>query len=1549
MEETIRIRSDIQEDGYSSEKFINVNIEQKFDFLEILSLRISQEDVYRKFCSDYGVIVGRVQANGGYGVPNANVSVFIPIDDIDANNDLLYGLYPYQSLLDKNDDGVRYNLLPKKRQNGCHFPVGSFPNKREFLDNDVLLEIHDKYYKFTTTTNHAGDYMLFGVPVGAHTIHIDVDISDIGVATRRPYDMIREGNPENMFDTPTKYKNDRDLDQLRQIVKGEMGVDVLPFWGDNSMCAVGINRVDYSLPVFIQTSSMFIGSVITDSEKNSLNRHCRARKKAGEICEMRTGQGQIEMIRKTIGGSVEYKMVDGGRVIDDDGTWAYQIPMNLNPMVTDEFGNLVPSEDPRKGLMTQAVVRFRVGMDITGGEGRLRETAQYLVPHNPNDDTEVDYDFGDDTNDDSFYTMRFNKIYTVRNFIPRFQGSRIFNADNRHFLGIKDVDDCSDKENFPYNRLETNVNPIFTIIITMMAMVGGIVYMLNALLFPIINMIIWIINKILELIQKIVDFLKNVICWFIDTWNSFFPITIAGNDFIDWAFPPNDFCDDTDDDTWGINYIGCIEMKCDQSSGTGSDCEGNPTQQAWAPGCECCGCCGGMGATDHCNESVGNDGDCVLNSGDNNNSVFHSASDESVINADLKEYLSCVAAGLAADFNMFKFDFYNDWVNGTLYHFLYKNKRTADHSSFCNIDTDANWLETLFGSQSYLYDTLVEPDGPNLIETLNTEKSYTYIGLNNGAIKKYYEHMYYAPYISGEKLFATDITCLGSSLRCDKDGFPYFIDRIPSTTYNMPPLYDSTMVVCDPITNDEVVLTTESGIIGSGEKPGLFMNVSILGLRANYCQGRSIKLVSELGRNTDELIEIPNPITALSPNPNGVIGRLDGYTTYNNSYSSLINCDLNGPPPEMLTSVNPDSAESQDIFDEYARFSLRGCNYGTAVQNPIFDEPFASSMYDGSSSYTPHLVFRDFNGHTHGAGDGEFGYNLNRGLSKNNSYYFYFGLNPSKTAINKLNTRYLTDCSYQEESDFVLRGTITNIVIGGTNGGIEVEILGGRAPYSYLILYPDGTDHYVDVEPNNILSFTGLESGIYTLTVTDATGGSARGVYEVTEPSPVGAGITPFNPTAAETATGKLVINSLVNGVSGTYTITVDGPGGPYIHTITTLDLPYTFPDLVDGSYTVTVTDGITTAIYQYTLIDPLPFDVVVTSDDIQCHNQTGSIHFNVLGGEYPVIPGVTGSTVVSHVFNTGNLSGDTYLVGALDGMGNPPTNITIDGVNHNPYSGPYPIIITNPALLEFNPTSGENILVFKNGDMGHVGFTLIGGSGDSDVSFNGGTSTSHTTPYDYSENKVAGGYSFTAIDEHGCTTQYSTTVFEPLPLSINVNSMTEPLCHDSDDGMIKINVDGGIPVANSFYGPYKTGLGYKVTLTDSGGVETVETIPHGVSYQYVIFDDLLRGNYTATVQDYYYESGTSQPAGTPVTIDVTLDAPPLLILELGAQTTTTITVNANGGSPNYSYYKKVGTNWVINTLSPTNKFIGLISGQSYEFRVSDSHGCYKDNTFSTV
>ena len=77
--------------------------------------------------------------------------------DVDLTNPVISSLYPYQSPFpdEKNSNGIRYNVLPKNKQTLDHTPVGTFPKKREILDDETILEIYEKYYKYTTTTNNS--------------------------------------------------------------------------------------------------------------------------------------------------------------------------------------------------------------------------------------------------------------------------------------------------------------------------------------------------------------------------------------------------------------------------------------------------------------------------------------------------------------------------------------------------------------------------------------------------------------------------------------------------------------------------------------------------------------------------------------------------------------------------------------------------------------------------------------------------------------------------------------------------------------------------------------------------------------------------------------------------------------------------------------------------------------------------------------------------------------------------------------------------------------------------------------------------------------------------------------------------------------------------------------------------------------------------------------------------------------------------------------------------------------------------------------------------
>jgi hypothetical protein len=464
----------IQTKPNDGDKYVKVKLDHSFDFLEILSLRLTQADVYRKFAADYGVIVGRVIANGGFGVPNAKVSVFIPLDS-NESNPLIKELYPYQTINDVNNQGIRYNLLEDLAQRSCHTPVGTFPNKRKVLDNDVWLEIYDKYYKFTTSTNFAGDFMLFGVPTGNQNMHMDVDLSNIDYISLKPYDLIEQGYTETLFESKTNFKSGTDLGSLVQIQSKDYAVNVLPFWGDLEENEVGINRVDFVLNTEIIPNATFFGSIFTDSKKSSIRKQCQPRETLGKNCDLATGVGNIEMIRRVSNTSNEVELIQiESKQIDENGNWAFTIPMNLNKFITDEFGNLVPSEDPNVGIATTTKVRFRMAIKEHLNGLKFRN-AHYLVPNMYNN-----YQFGSDTEDFDFFEMRWKKVYTVTNYIPRYQKAE--GSPTYLHTAIKDIGECENTQSFPFNRLKTNPTFFFTILCIFITIFAIIIDLINRLI-----------------------------------------------------------------------------------------------------------------------------------------------------------------------------------------------------------------------------------------------------------------------------------------------------------------------------------------------------------------------------------------------------------------------------------------------------------------------------------------------------------------------------------------------------------------------------------------------------------------------------------------------------------------------------------------------------------------------------------------------------------------------------------------------------------------------------------------------------------------------------------------------------------------------------------------------------------------------------------------------------------------------------------------------------------------------------------------------------------
>jgi hypothetical protein len=376
-----------------------VQLEQDVDTIEFLSMSISTKDVYQDFNADYGVLVGRVIANGGIGIPNAKISIFIPLTEEDANDSEISSLYPYTTPRDKNIDGKRYNLLPRVGRRSADGtispkqPFGSFPIKEETIINEPHLNIYKKYYKYTALTNSAGDYMIFGVPIGTQIVHLSVDITDIGKYSMTPAAMVTNlGYSPNLFtDNNTKIKPSNDLNDLPHIETQEISVDIVPFWGDITNFTIGITRQDFRIRSVLVNTFVIFGSVFTDSNETVGGKDVRDGRKINEINRMNDDSWlNLSVSSKRIGKITEKIYYYPADVSDDDinsgnvdpktqmlildksqysaytrdGDFAFIINCNRNKVITDEFGNEVPTPDTSpNGVFTK--FRGFITLEIT--------------------------------------------------------------------------------------------------------------------------------------------------------------------------------------------------------------------------------------------------------------------------------------------------------------------------------------------------------------------------------------------------------------------------------------------------------------------------------------------------------------------------------------------------------------------------------------------------------------------------------------------------------------------------------------------------------------------------------------------------------------------------------------------------------------------------------------------------------------------------------------------------------------------------------------------------------------------------------------------------------------------------------------------------------------------------------------------------------------------------------------------------------------------------------------------------------------------------------
>jgi hypothetical protein len=709
---------------------------------------------------------------------------------------------------------------------------------------------------------------------------------------------------------------------------------------------------------------------------------------------------------------------------------------------------------------------------------------------------------------------------------------------------------------------------------------------MNSFIIPAINAVFKILNTIIGGIVTIVNNIISVVCDLIN----YIPLA-----------PP---CSLSPIVFNGIPYIGCLTVRCPSDD--------NPSY--FAPGCRASG---------------GLDDGEGFNAADPRPDYY--CGDNAGHNCSLLDYAvgldDCIAFEMASSLNMFQFDFYNDWINGSLYSFLLKyKKRRKGQEKFCEYDCDDFVGDPNYSGvdsnengnpdnnchSNFLLDSCVVGTASSTANNVQKEKTESGT-IREGLVKKYEDEFYYAAtnHDTTYRLFATDIICLGSILKDDWQGVPNLQSYLIPSTYKVPPEIQE-------LDDNNSLLSCGMVDIG-GNTTGLFFGINCLGLQVNRDQCLNIKHICEFGVDTDESIE--DPITGSITEADCIIGSSD---------------------------INEISKEFRDVFTFL--------NNGTV--NPIFTNTIDTDF----NTQIPNLGYYDFTTtNDNGPQYIDFrGYIPTTALTNYNqpkhSYFMYFGIIPGKSALEKMNLKYFNECKFIELSDIIIDTSTTPSITN--DGSITFTFDGGFPEFTYTVtdftgaVIASGTTTL----NNRTITVNGLGEGIYVISVTDSLGNPVVKEVSVTGPPSLYCSVSVTqNISGLGVSDGKITVTSLGGGIpSYTYTLTnssgiqISGGSITQNQTFTNLGLDisgYTV-DIVDSASNHCITTGLT-------ITGPSAINLSVTPTNVSCYNgNNGSLNISVLGGIPPYSLNTTGPNTFSTQAIINNLIAGTYITTVVDSYG---------------------------------------------------------------------------------------------------------------------------------------------------------------------------------------------------------------------------------------------------------------------------------------------------------
>jgi len=330
----------------------------------------------------------------------------------------------------------------------------------------------------------------------------------------------------------------------------------------------------------------------------------------------------------------------------------------------------------------------------------------------------------------------------------------------------------------------------------------------------------------------------------------------------------------------------------------------------------------------------------------------------------------------------------------------------------------------------------------------------------------------------------------------------------------------------------------------------------------------------------------------------------------------------------------------------------------------------------------------------------------------------------------------------------------TNILcFGDATGTINVNVVGGTAPYTFAWTGPNG---FTSSNQN----LTALFAGTYNLIVADNSGCSKNLSVPITQ-----------TPEIKITATTTPIVCYGDNNAS--INLVVTGGVAPYNIAWSNLGSGTFQNNLSAGDYTITVTDALNCTKTLTVNIPEAPiFTVNPVVKNISCFGaNNGSITLNFVGGIAPV----------TLTWNDGAVTGTTR-------NNLKPGSYTVNIVDSKPCTITRTFIILEPQQLVLSANL-THALDCNNANTGAINLLVSGGSAPFTYAWSNGATTEDLS------NISAGNYLVTVTDANGCTQQAQYSINRPPPIVAGVTTKTDFDCATKTvKQTFMAQVSGGVP-----------------------------------------------------------------------------------------------------------------------------------------------------------